>query len=161
VSPVDCLLQKQDGTWRPVGNAANGVPTCEQNKCSMRSATTEEVVAKCSGPQAILNGFIDPRQVYSAEIKEVAPIILNGFAMPHYEAIVKKGGQEVVSLSQCTGRFDNWTLRCTPGPNAPLGVSHVFELSDQANKKASYKSGVVSPTAPVEEHAMKCTLTNP
>jgi hypothetical protein len=154
-SAVDCMLEQQDKTWSPADT--EGTPSCNTgHSCELKSTAKDTVVATCGAP-LILNGFIDPAQVYKAEISQHAPMILNGFVRPTFKVVVKKGNNVEATLDNCTGSVSAWNLRCTPSDGA-VGVSKVFELSDKANDKASYQTQAVSPTAPLFQKEMRCSV---
>lgn len=152
-SPVDCQLEKQDKTWRPV--SSTGAPVCKANACDSGPATTETTALEC-GPSKVLNGFIDPHSIWTADVKMQLPRILNGFAIPTYTVTVKKGSDVVAQLDKCTGSVASWDLRCLPSDGA-LGVSRVFELTNKAQQAGDYTTQVIAPNAPVEEHDFRCT----
>jgi hypothetical protein len=115
------------------------------------------VAATCNTP-GILNGFIDPRQIFSAEITESFPAILNGFPVPTFSVTVKKAGEVQATLDHCTGNLANWDLHCTPSHEG-LGVSETFDLSDKSHSKAVFEHRVIAPDAPADSRTMVCSPT--
>jgi hypothetical protein len=115
-------------------------------------------VAATCGSAVILNGFPVKSEMWSAEISESLPAILNGFPVPHFSVTVKKGDTVEATLDNCTGSLGQWNLHCTPSHEG-LGVSNVFDLSDKSEGKGAYQHGVVAPGASVETHPFFCSLT--
>jgi hypothetical protein len=155
-SSVDCMNEQLDKTWTP--GEAQGTPSCNTgHSCELKSNVRETVLATCGAP-LILNGFIDPNQVYKAEIISHVATILNGFVRPTVKVVVKKGNNVEATLDNCTGSLDQWDLHCTPSDGA-VGVMKTFDLSDKANEKATYKTGAITPTAPVFQKEMRCSVS--
>jgi hypothetical protein len=112
-------------------------------------------VAATCGSAVILNGFPVRSEMWSAEISESLPAILNGFPVPTFSVTVKKGDTVMQTLDHCTGNLANWNLHCTPS-HAGLGVSDTFDLSDKSEGKGAYTHGVIAPGAPVSSHPFVC-----
>jgi hypothetical protein len=116
------------------------------------------VAAHCNSA-VILNGFAVPSQMWSADISESLPAILNGFPVPTFSVTVKQGDTVQATLDNCTGNLDKWNLHCTVAHQA-LGVSNIFDLSDKASGgeagKGVFQHSVVAPGAPIQSHPFFC-----
>jgi hypothetical protein len=134
----------------------DGSDSADSNEALSGPKTKTSVVATCGSP-VILNGFIDPRQVLSAEISETLPAILNGFPVIEYSVTIKKGDAVQAKLDHCTGGLARWNLHCTSSSSgaAPKGE---FDLSDETKHTGVYQ--LVGVTSPAAEHQFSCNLAN-
>ena len=134
----------------------DGSDPADSNEALSAPKTKTTVVATCGSP-VILNGFIDPRQVLTAEISETLPAILNGFPVIEFSVTIKKGDAVEAKLDHCTGGLAKWNLHCTSSHagSAPVGE---FDLSDQAKHKGVYQ--LVGVTSPAAHHELGCNLEN-
>jgi hypothetical protein len=140
----------------PTAADGSDEPAAGSDEALTAGKVRTSVAATC-GSAVILNGFPVKSEMWSAEISESLPAILNGFPVPTFSVTVKKGDTVMQTLAHCTGNLASWDLHCTPSHQG-LGVSDTFDLSDKSAGKGTYTHAVIAPGAPVSSHPFVCEI---